>query len=198
MPRFAVVSRERHGRKRWLRFNGYGFAATDVSSPSSAPSWRGRHSRCHCAVFEQAGRYTLVAVLSLVPGRNMFVGPGGTLVGLLTFRPGFASTRFACCRSKERTSWCCASMRGAGLSSSACAAGEEFFDGEGNPSPALKPVFEALTVTERSRKGTDLAVAALAQAGVIRPWQISSRQIKANRRSADYTASTSRTPCAAR
>jgi hypothetical protein len=52
------------------------------------------------------------------------------------------------------------------------AAGEEFFDGEGNLSPALKPVFEALMVAERSRSVTDLAVAALAQAGVIRPWQI--------------------------
>jgi hypothetical protein len=32
MPRFAVVSRERHGRAKWLRFNGYAFAAACPSS----------------------------------------------------------------------------------------------------------------------------------------------------------------------
>lgn len=29
MPRYAVVSRERRDQKKWLRFNGYGFAAAD-------------------------------------------------------------------------------------------------------------------------------------------------------------------------
>jgi hypothetical protein len=51
-------------------------------------------------------------------------------------------------------------------------AGEEFFDPAGNISPALKSVFDALMHVERSRKVTDLAVAALAQSGVIRPWPI--------------------------
>ena len=51
-------------------------------------------------------------------------------------------------------------------------AGEEFFDAQGNPAPVLKPVFEAAMALERDRKSTDLAVAALAQAGVIRPWEI--------------------------
>ena len=51
-------------------------------------------------------------------------------------------------------------------------AGEEFFDAAGNLSPALKTVFDALMHVERNRKVTDLAVAALAQAGVIRSWPI--------------------------
>jgi hypothetical protein len=33
MPRFAVVSRERHGGKKWVRFNGYAFAAADALAP---------------------------------------------------------------------------------------------------------------------------------------------------------------------
>jgi hypothetical protein len=33
MPRFAVVSRERHGRAKWLRFNGYAFAAAHALAP---------------------------------------------------------------------------------------------------------------------------------------------------------------------
>jgi len=38
MPRFAVVSRERHGRAKWLRFNGYAFAAADALAPSLKPT----------------------------------------------------------------------------------------------------------------------------------------------------------------
>jgi hypothetical protein len=51
-------------------------------------------------------------------------------------------------------------------------AGEEFFDAEGAVSLALKPAVELLMQLHRSRQATDLAVSALAQAGVIRPWQI--------------------------
>jgi hypothetical protein len=56
-------------------------------------------------------------------------------------------------------------------------AGEEFFDTQGNPAPVLKPLFDAAMAVERSRKSTDLAVEALAQAGVIRPWEI---KVKSN------------------
>ena len=54
-------------------------------------------------------------------------------------------------------------------------AGQDFFDAEGNPSPSLKSVFEFLMAVERSRRATDLAVSALAEAGVIRPWPIKLR-----------------------
>jgi hypothetical protein len=101
----------------------------------------------------------------------MFVGPGGRWLGpyvpawlrLYPFRllPQQDTKELVLCVDEE-----------SGLVVERTAAGEEFFDAEGNLSPALKPVFEALTVMERSRTATDLAVAALAQAGVIRPWQI--------------------------
>jgi hypothetical protein len=124
-----------------------------------------------CAFLEQSGRYTLLAVLSLIPGRNMFVGPGGRWLGpyvpawfrAYPFRvfPQQGTDKVVLCVDEE-----------SGLVLERGAAGEEFFDAEGNPAPALKPVFEALMEVERSRRVTDLAVAALAQAGVIRPWQI--------------------------
>jgi hypothetical protein len=52
--------------------------------------------------------------------------------------------------------------------------GEQFFDAEGSLSPALIPVFDALMVGG-TQPHTGLAVAALAQARVIRPWQINGR-----------------------
>jgi SapC len=112
-----------------------------------------------------------VAVLSVIPGRNMFVDTGGRWLGpyvpvwlrAYPFRmfPQQGTDKVVLCVDEE-----------SGLVVERGAAGEEFFDAEGNPAPALKPVFESLMEVERSRRVTDLAVAALAQAGVIRPWQI--------------------------
>jgi hypothetical protein len=61
---------------------------------------------------------------------------------------------------------------GSGLVVEKHIAGEDFFDTDGTLSPALKPAMELLTQVQHSRQATDVAVSALAQAGVIRPWQI--------------------------
>ena len=171
MARFVVVSRESHGQKKWLRFNGYGFAGADAQAPIVGAELARAALSMPCAFLEQSGRYTLVAVLSLIPGRNMFVGPGERWLGpyvpawlrAYPFRvlPQQGTDKVVLCVDEE-----------SGLVVERGAAGEEFFDAEGNPAPALKPVFEALMEVERSRRATDLAVAALAQAGVIRPWQL--------------------------
>ena len=171
MPRFAAVSRERHSQKKWQRFNGYAFAAADALAPIVGAELARAALSMPCAFLEQSGRYTLVAILSPIPGRNMFIGPDGRWFGpyvpawlrLYPFRllAQQGSDQLVLCVDEE-----------SGLVVERSAAGEDFFDGEGNLSPALKPVYKALTEMERSRRGTDLTVAALAQAGVIRPWQI--------------------------
>ncbi len=74
MSRFAAVSRERHADKKWLRFKGYAFAAADTVAPLVGVELARAALAMPCAFLEQSGRYTLVAVLSLIPGRNMFVG----------------------------------------------------------------------------------------------------------------------------
>jgi len=174
MPQFAFVNRERHGQKKWLRFNGFGFAATDAVVPLVGAELARAALAMPCAFLEQSGRYTLVAVLSLTPGRNMFVDPGGRWLGAYVpawfrahpFRmfPQQGTDQSALCVDEE-----------SGLVVEHGAAGEEFFDADGNPSPALKPILALLTEVERSRRVTDLAVGALAQAGVIQPWQIKLR-----------------------
>jgi hypothetical protein len=171
MPRFAVVSRERHGGKKWQRFNGYAFAAADALVPIAGVELSRAAPSIPCAFLQQSGRYTLVAVLSPVPGRNMFVGAGGRWLG--SYVPAwFRLYPFRMLPEQGTDTLMLSVDEESGLVVERNAAGEEFFDGEGNLSPALKPVFEALMVVERSRTVTDLAVAALAEAGVIRPWQI--------------------------
>jgi len=173
MPRFAAVSRERHGNKKWQRFTNYGFAAADAMVPIVGAEVGRAALAMPCAFMheQEAGRYTLVVALSPIPGRNMFVGPDGSWLGpyvpfwfrVYPFRllPAPGLDQPVLCVDEDST-----------LIVDRIAAGEEFFDAAGNLSPALKPVFEALMHVERNRKVTDLAVAALAQADVIQPWPI--------------------------
>ncbi len=172
MPRFAAVSRERHGQKKWLRVQGYAFAATDAMATIVGAELAQAALSMPCAFLEQSGRYMLVAVLSPVPGRNMFVDRGGRWIG--PYVPAWFRTYPFRMLSQQGTDKLALGVdEESGLVAERSAAGgEAFFDTEGNLSPALKPVLEALLGVERSRKATDLAVAALAQAGVIRPWQI--------------------------
>jgi hypothetical protein len=156
MPRFAVVSRERHEQKKWLRFNGYGFAAADAQAPIVVAELARAALSMPCAFLEQSGRYTLVAVLSVIPGRNMFVGPGGRWLG--PYVPAWFRThpfRMFPQQGTDKVVLCVDEESGLVVERE-----------------AVKPVFETLTEVERSRRATDLAVAALAQAGVIRPWPI--------------------------
>ena len=80
MRRFAAVSGERHDQKKWLRFNGYAFAAADTLAPSVAAELANVVPSMPRGFLEQSGRYTLVAVLSLTLGRKMFVGADGRSV----------------------------------------------------------------------------------------------------------------------
>src|SRR5690348_14684245 len=76
MPRFVVVSRQHYGRKKWQRFNGYAFAAAAATAPIVGAELARAVLTMPCAFMQQkSGRYTLVAVLSTFPGRNMFVSP---------------------------------------------------------------------------------------------------------------------------
>jgi hypothetical protein len=174
MPRFVAVSRERHDQKKWLRFNDYAFTAADALAPIVVAELANAMSSMPLAFSEQSGRYTLVAVLSLTPGRNMFVGAKGRWFG--RHDPSwFRGHPFRMFTQQGTDKLVLCVDEESGLVVERSAAGEAFFDAEGNPSPALKPGLEFLSAVERSRRVTDLAVAELAQAGIIRPWQIKAK-----------------------
>ena len=171
MPQFAAISRERHANKKWLRYANFRFAAGEVIAPIVGAELARAALAMPCAFVQQSGRYVLVAVLSPPGGRNVFVGSDGRWLGryvpaalrLYPFRllPTAGADAVVLCVDEESK-----------LVVDGNSAGEEFFDSQGNPAPVLKPVFEAAMALERDRKSTDLAIAALAQAGVVRPWEI--------------------------
>jgi hypothetical protein len=171
MPQFAAVSRERHANKKWLRYTNLAFTAGEAIAPIVGTELAHAALAMPCAFVQQSGRYVLAAVLSFPGGRNMFVAPDGRWLGryipavfrLYPFllRPSKGTDGVVLCVDEESK-----------LVVDGNSAGEEFFDAQGNPATVLKPVFEVGMALERGRKSTDLGVEALAQAGVIRPWEI--------------------------
>jgi hypothetical protein len=172
MPAYATISLERHGQKKWRRFEDYRFAAKEAVVPLAAGELAKAALAMPCAFVQQSGTYTLVAVLSLAAGRNMFVGPDGRWFGsyipaYMRFYPFRALPQQG---SADKLVLCV--DEDSGLVIDGSAGGEEFFEPEGKPSATLKPIADALMQIERNRRATDVAVAALAQAGVIKPWNI--------------------------
>jgi hypothetical protein len=171
MVQFVAVSQERHASKKWQRHVNYRFAAAEALAPIIGAELA-RAALCMPLAFvEEAGRYHLVAILSLAPGRNMFVGPDGRWLG--AYVPAWFRAypfRLLAQQGTDQSVLCV--DEASGLVTDASHSAEKFFDEAGAISPSLKPVVELLTQVERSRKATDLAVSALAQAGVIRPWPI--------------------------
>jgi hypothetical protein len=172
MTRFVAISRERHGEKKWRRPQGYGFAASQAVAPVSGMELGAAGLSLPLAFIEEAGRYVLVAVLSLAPGRNMFVAPdgqwlGGHIPALFRAHPfrlaarGDSDERILCIDEDS------------GLLVGQGGVGERFFDEAGNPSAAVQEVLRFCSELDRATTLTEQAVKALSQSGVIRPWPIS-------------------------
>ncbi len=178
MVQFVAVNKDRHGAKKWRRPVNYSFVAAQASVPVAGAELVRAALAVPLAFAEQAGHYTLVAVLSLVPNRNMFVGPDGRWLGKYApawfrvypfrFLPQKGTNEAVLCVDEE-----------SGLIVDANLSGEAFFDADGKLSPALKPVVELLGQLQRGLQATDLAVSALAEAGVVKPWQIKIKSAQA-------------------
>lgn len=171
MTRFVAISRERHGEKKWRRPHGYGFAASEAVAPVVGMELGSAGLSLPLAFIEEAGRYSLVAVLSLAPGRNMFVAPDGQWLGrhipaLFRAHPFRLAAR---ADSNERI--LCID-EDSGVLVEQGDVGERFFDEAGNPSAAVQEVLRFCGELDRGKTMTEQAVEALRQSGVIRPWPI--------------------------
>jgi hypothetical protein len=171
MAQLVPVGRERHAGRRWRRPENYGFAAGDALVPVVGAELSRSALAMPVAFVEQSGGYQLMAVLSLKPGRNMFVGADGRWLG--GYAPAFLQSHPFRLLQREGTeeSVLCVDEDGE-LIVDGASPGEAFFDVDGHASQALKPILDFLTRAERSRKATQIAISALAEAGIIRPWPI--------------------------
>ena len=171
MPHFTAITSEHHAGKKWQRFTSYGFAATTALAPVVGVELGRAALNMPLAFFRDRDRFVLVAVLSLTPNRNMLVAPDGRWLG--GYVPGYLrSYPFAVLPQQGTNQAVLCVDTDSGLVVDGSATGEDFIGPDGNLSPVLKSVLDLLNELERSRRVTEMAVAALADAGVIQPWTI--------------------------
>jgi hypothetical protein len=169
MARFVAVSREAHAEKVWRRFANTQFAARDALAPIVLAEVVHVGSWMPIVFIEEAGRYGLTAMMSPMPGHNLFVGPDGEWLG--GYKPSsLRSHPFRLVRREEQMTLCI--DEDSGVIGGADEAGEPFFAADGKPSQSISTIMEFLGQMEASRVATDLATASLAAAGVIEPWPL--------------------------
>jgi len=77
MTKLAAVSREKHGGKYWQRFSCISFAADTSLVPLAARELPEAALNMPVVFAPEKGGYSLTALLSFVPGKNVFVSPEG-------------------------------------------------------------------------------------------------------------------------
>lgn len=116
-------------------------------------------------------RFQLIAVLSITPGKNMFIGPDGRW--LLGYTPAaLRSYPFRMLRPDGGVEPILCIDESCELLPADSPDGEPFFNPDGSIAPVLQQTLKFLAELERNRAVTQLAVGALQQAGLIVPWPI--------------------------
>jgi SapC len=171
LSQLAVVSVERHGRKKWLPFRSFAFSSSEAIAPIVAAELASAALELPLAFSQAAAGYAVVAVLSLVAGRNMCVDQQGRwLSGYVPAHFRSYPFRLVCPEGRSESVLCV--DESSGLVVEDGPDGLPFFDDAGVISPELSKALDFLTQIERSRRATEVAVSALAKAGVIVPWPI--------------------------
>jgi hypothetical protein len=171
LVQFTPVTREQHGGKAWRRPDNYSFATTEAFVPVVGTELAQAARTMPIAFLEQSGSFMLVAVLSLAPNQNWFVGPNGQWLG--TYIPAlFRAYPFRMLRKSNSEDLVLCVAEEAALAGNADGGGEAFFDADGNLTASVRAVVDFLGHIERNRIATTAAVSALAEVGAIRPWEI--------------------------
>jgi hypothetical protein len=169
--KLVAVSKEMHAHKVWRRVTNYQFAAREPVTPIVLAEAFQVGAWMPIAFMEQAGHYVPMAMMSPVPGHNLFVGPegqwlGGYMPSLLRSYPfrlvqPEGSQQMALCVDAD-----------SGLIVDADEKGAAFFTADGKPSQSIATLLEFLRQIETSRMATNAAVASLAEASVIEAWPL--------------------------
>lgn len=168
MPQFAAISRERHANKAWRRYTDYHFAARETLLPLVIAELSRAAVNMPTALISQEDGFKLVAVTALAPGKNLFVAPSGQWLG--NYVPAvLRGYPFRLIRPQNAQDPVLCIDEDSGLLTEDDD-GESFFDAQGNPTELVKQIMDFLAQVEHSRVATDLAVAAIAEAGLIEPW----------------------------
>lgn len=171
MTEFAAVTPERHAKKRWKRVINYKFAAAETAIPLVGAELSKAISAMPSGFIKQEAGYQLVAITSLQSVRNLYVAPDGEWLG--SYIPAALRTypfRLLKPESAEESILCI--NEGSGLVAEITEEGNAFFDDQNQPTQGIKDILNLLSAVEANLALTQVAVNAMADAGLITPWEI--------------------------
>lgn len=167
MPNFQVVSRQRHGDKRWLRYSGYAFAIRDAVLPLALSELPKAVMSLPLAFLPLGGGqgYQVVAVMGLQSDQNLHIASDGRwLQGYIP--AACRSYPFRMAMSTDGQQVLCVDEDSGLLSEEA---GEAFFAVDGQPSPEVLEVMSFLQVAEQGCSQAVAAAGVLAKHSLLRP-----------------------------
>jgi hypothetical protein len=170
------LGRERHAGKGWRKPGDFRFAAHRAIVPLTASEMPRAMLAMPIGFVEAGGIYVPVGILSLVPGRNHFVGPDGSWLG--TYTPSdFRSHPFRLQRveSSQELALCIEDEEQNVIEDGSRA--EPFFDPAGELAASTRAVFEFLVQIDRMKKQTAELMAMIAAAGLFLPWNITVKNV---------------------
>lgn len=169
MPNFQAISLARHGQKRWHNNSGYTHAAHEAVAPLVMAEMPKAMLTLPLGFIEESGTYTLVAVLSLLPGKGLFVSQNGSWAG--DYIPAvFRGYPFRLARTEEGQQVLCIDEESGLISDGP--SGERFFNEDETPAKSVLDILGFLNSVEQNRVQTMAACAALQKHNLIRPWGI--------------------------
>lgn len=169
MSNYQAISLARYSQKRWQNNTGYTHAAREAVAPLVMAEIPKAMLTLPLAFIEESGAYTLVAVLSLLPGKGLFVSQNGSWAG--DYIPAvFRGYPFRLAHTEEGQQVLCideeSGLVGDGPN------GERFFNEDDTPAKPVLDILNFLTQVEQSRVQTAAACAVLQKHNLIRPWSI--------------------------
>lgn len=168
MVQLTAISREIHGNKRWKRYTSYSFAANDSVVPLVAQELPRACLTLPIGFVKTDGGFQLVAILGLLPGKNLWVGLNGRWGG--PYVPAaYRGYPFVLASTGEGKRVLCFREESGLITENE---GEPFFDEEGKPAKPLQEVLKFLDQIAANAQITARYCALLAEYELIRPWKV--------------------------
>ena len=175
MTELAAISPERHGQKVWKHAPDYAFVGTEMGIPLVGAELSKVAPVMPTGFIKQDAGYQLVMITSLQPGTNLYVAPDGKWLG--AYIPVvLRAYPFQLAQQESAEKFILCINEASGLVVENTEDGNAFFDDQDQPTQGIKDYLNFLTQLKASRNGTEGAVNALADAGLITPWEINLKQ----------------------
>lgn len=168
MANIQAITRERHGKQRWIRYTHYNFAAADALSPLVVEEVPKAMLSLPIGFVAAEDAFAPVAIQGLAPGKNLLVALDGRWMG------GYIPAAYRCYpfllgNTEDGQQVMCINEDSGLLSDTQ---GEPFFGEDDQPSKAIADVLAILNKVAANRKVTQHVCAVLQKHNLIQPWPI--------------------------